>query len=125
MNRETVHLNYDDFDALVDGQLDLAKLRHLDHCDPCREFVRSEKALAARLSAIPLHSPSTDFAERVLTAVIPSLAAAPAAGLRQRVFGSRRSLALAASVMVAVLGSMGASIGWSLGQGPVDDRRSG
>ena len=115
MSHDTLHLDHDDLDALLDGRLEVLKLRHLDLCDPCREFVRAEKELAARLSALPLLTPGAGFADRIITAVLPDRAPVPArAGFRQRFFGSRRSLAIAASVTVAVLGSMGASIGWSL-----------
>lgn len=116
MTFDTLHLTLDDFDALIDGQLDIVKLRHLDTCGECRDFVRAERELAARLAALPLFAPSEQFAERVMRAIVPAGASmVPArAGWRARILGSRRSLALAASLTVAVLGSMGASIAWSL-----------
>jgi hypothetical protein len=115
MTRDTLHLTIDDLDALLDGHLDLIKLRHIEMCDDCREFARAEQQLAARLAALPLFSPSAGFSERVLVALKPAAVPVPLwTRTRQRVFASRRSLALAASLAVAVLGSMGASVAWTL-----------
>jgi hypothetical protein len=114
MTRASLHLTVDDLDALLDGHLDLIKLRHLELCDECRVFAHAEQQLAARLAALPLFSPGPGFTERVMVALRP--APAPmAAGWRsahERVLASRRSFAVAASV--AILGSMGTSVVWSL-----------
>jgi hypothetical protein len=118
MNSESLHLTLDDLDALLEGHLEVIKLRHLEQCDGCRDFARAEQQLAARLAALPLFSPQVGFADRVMIAFRPSAVPARAAPVweraRNRVFGSRRSLAIAAGLTLAVLGSMGASVGWSL-----------
>jgi hypothetical protein len=115
MNHESLHLTVDDLDALLDGQLDLVKLRHIEMCEECREFARAEQQLAARLAALPLFSPAPGFTERVMVALRPQDAPVPLWQRTQRqVFASRRSFAMAASLTLAVLGSMGASIAWSL-----------
>ncbi len=115
MTRDSLHLTVNDLDALLDGHLDVIKLRHIEMCDECRDFARAEQQLAARLAALPLFAPASGFAERVMVALKPAAAPVPLwTRTRRRVFASRRSLALAASVAVAVLGSMGASIAWSL-----------
>lgn len=118
MTSESLHLTLDDLDALLEGHLEVVKLRHLEQCDPCRDFARAEQQLAARLAALPLFSPEVGFADRVMIAFRPAPLPAHAAPVwqraRQRVFASRRSLAIAAGLAVAVLGSMGASVAWSL-----------
>lgn len=116
MTRESLHLTVDDFDALLDGHLDLIKLRHMEVCEECRDFARAEQQLAARLASLPLFAPAPGFADRVMVALRPAHAPPVPAWrrTRERVFASRRSLALAASVSIAVLGSMGASVAWSL-----------
>jgi len=115
MTRDSLHLTVDDLDALLDGHLDLIKLRHIEMCDECREFARAEQQLAAKLAALPLFSPEAGFTERVMVALRPVQEAVPIwTRARRRVFASRRSLAIAASLTVAVLGSMGASVAWSL-----------
>jgi hypothetical protein len=115
MTRDSLHLTVDDLDALLDGHLDLIKLRHIEMCDDCREFARAEQQLAARLAALPLFSPAPGFTERVMVAFKPAEAPVPIwTRTRRTVFASRRSLAIAATLTVAVLGSMGASVAWSL-----------
>ncbi len=116
MTRDSLHLTLDDLDALLDGHLDLIKLRHLELCKECGEFARAEQRLSARLAALPLFSPEPGFTERVMTALRPAPAPLIPAWrqARERVFSSRRSFAVAASVAVAVVGSMGASVAWSL-----------
>jgi hypothetical protein len=115
MIRDSLHLTVDDLDALLDGHLDLVKLRHIEMCDDCRDFARAEQQLAAKLAALPLFSPHPGFAERVMVALKPAAEPVPIwTRTRRRVFASRRSLAIAASLTVAVLGSMGASVAWSL-----------
>src|SRR5512145_2517474 len=115
MTRDALHLTLDDLDALLDGHLDLIKLRHIEMCDACREFARVEQQLAAKLAALPLFSPAPGFTERVMVAFKPAVEPVPIwTRTRRKVFASRRSMALAASLTLAVLGSMGASVAWSL-----------
>ena len=73
MTRDSLHLTVDDLDALLDGHLDLIKLRHIEMCDDCREFARAEQQLAARLAALPLFSPGPGFTERVMIAFKPAV----------------------------------------------------
>jgi hypothetical protein len=118
MTSESLHLSVDDLDALLEGHLEIVKLRHLEQCDACRDFARAEQQLAARLAALPLFSPQAGFADRVMIAFRPAPVPAEATPIWQRtgrrVFASRRSFAMAAGLTLAVLGSMGASVGWSL-----------
>jgi hypothetical protein len=118
MMNESLHLTLDDLDALLEGHLEVVKLRHIEQCDPCREFARAEQQLAARLAALPLFTPQAGFADRVMIAFRPAPMPAHAAPAwqraRDRVFASRRSFALAASLTVAVVGSMAASVAWTL-----------
>jgi hypothetical protein len=115
MTRDSLHLTVDDLDALLDGHLDLIKLRHIEMCDDCREFARTEQQLAARLAALPLFSPGPNFTERVMVALKPVSEPVPIwTRTTRRVFASRRSMAIAASLTLAVFGSMGVSVAWSL-----------
>lgn len=118
MTSESLHLSVDDLDALLEGHLEIVKLRHLEQCDACRDFARAEQQLAARLAALPLFSPEAGFADRVMIAFRPVPVPGEATPIWQRtgrrVFASRRSFAIAAGLTLAVLGSMGASVGWSL-----------
>lgn len=118
MTSESLHLSLDDLDALLEGHLEIVKLRHLEQCDACREFARAEQQLAARLAALPLFSPQAGFADRVMIAFRPAPVPVEATPIwqraKRRVFASRRSFAIAAGLTLAVLGSMGASVGWSL-----------
>ena len=115
MTRDSLHLTVDDLDALLDGHLDLIKVRHIEMCDECRDFARAEQQLAAKLAALPLFAPDSGFAERVMVALRPAAEPLPLwTRTRRRVFASRRSMAIAASLTLAVFGSMGASVAWSL-----------
>lgn len=112
-----MHLTPDDLDALLEGRLDQVKLRHLDVCEPCHQFALAEQRLAARLAALPLFSPEPGFADRVMSGLPAGMPAAVPSLQRHRrkIFASRRSLAVAAGLAAAVLGSMGASVAWTLG----------
>ena len=115
MTRDSLHLTIDDLDALLDGHLDLVKVRHIEMCEDCRDFARAEQQLAARLAALPLFSPAIGFTERVMVALRPGIEPVPIwTRTKRRVFASRRSMAIAASLTLGVLGSMGASVAWSL-----------
>ena len=79
-------------------------------CCTCLELVRAEEALAAQLAALPLYAPKADLADRVMASVyipdpfaIRSLQAA-----RRRLPASPRSIAIAATIAVVLLGSMAA-----------------
>lgn len=111
------HLSPDDIDRWLDGTLPPVRADHLDACHQCLELARAEREMAEQIAALPLMSPAPDFADRVMVAVkvadpfaIHSLDAA-----RRRLFGSRRALAVAATLTVLLLGSMAGSIAWTLG----------
>lgn len=111
-----MHLTADDLDAFLEGRLDQVKLRHLDVCEPCHQFALAEQRLAARLAALPLFSPAQGFADRVMASVRTGAAPVPSLQrYRRKLFASRKSSVLAAGLAAAVLGSMGASVAWTLG----------
>ena len=60
--------------------------------------------------------PSSGFADRVMASVTVSdpFALRSLQTLRQRIFATRRSIAIAASLALAVVGSMAASIAWTM-----------
>ena len=111
------HLTPDDFDAWLAGALAPASEDHLDQCLVCRERAETEREIVELLGTLPLMSPAPGFAERVMARVsIPQPVTLPAlASLRNRVFATRRSMALAASLLVLVAGSMTGSVVWTLG----------
>ena len=111
------HLSPDDIDRWLDGTLAPTRLSHLDVCQDCLELARAEREMAEQVAALPLMAPSDGFADRVMLAVqIPDpFAIRSFAAARRRVFASRRSLAVAASLVILLLGSMAGSIVWTLG----------
>jgi hypothetical protein len=115
-NSAPPHLSPDDLDAWLAGTASPELQNHVDECCTCLELVRAEEALAAQLTALPLYAPKADLAERVMASVyipdpfaIRSLQAA-----RRRLLASRRSIAIAATIAVVLLGSMAASAAWTL-----------
>ncbi|HZE75798.1 MAG TPA: hypothetical protein VE091_10850 [Gemmatimonadales bacterium] len=111
-----LHLTSDDVDAWLAGVAAPELQRHVDQCSACFELVQAEQALAAQLGTLPLYTPKVDFANRVMASVyipdpfaIRSLQAA-----RRRLLGSRKAIALAASLALVLLGSMSASAAWTL-----------
>ena len=107
------HLSPDDVELWLSGTLDGERMRHLDLCPDCFDRAQAEREIVEQLAALPLMSPSADFADRVMARVT---IADPFAlrSLRQRIFATRRSLAVAASLALAVVGSMAASVAWTL-----------
>ena len=110
------HLSPDDIDLWLDGTLAVERARHLDGCRACLERVTAEREIVEQVASLPLVSPAADFADRVMQSVsipdpfaIRSLAAA-----RRRVFATPRALAVAASLLVLVVGSMAGSIVWTM-----------
>ena len=110
------HLTPDDFDAWLAGALAPTAQEHLMRCPVCEERAETEREIVALLGALPLLSPAPGFADRVMArvAVPRPLAVRSIASIRSRVFATRRSTAIAASLLVVVLGSMAASIVWTL-----------
>jgi hypothetical protein len=111
-----LHLTPDDLDAWLAGVAAPALRRHVEECSSCLELVRAEEGLAAQIGALPFYAPKADFADRVMAFVyipdpfaIRSLQAA-----RRRLLASRKSIAIAATVALVLLGSMAASAAWTL-----------
>lgn len=75
-----------------------------------------DRWLDAQLAALPLFSPGADFSERVMASVrVPDpFAIRSLRTARRRLFASPRAVALAASLAVLVIGSMAASVMWTL-----------
>lgn len=107
------HLSPDDVENWLSGTLDAERTRHLDLCPECFDRAQAEREIVEQLAALPLMSPSAQFADRVMASV---RIADPftVRSLRHRIFATRRSLAIAATMALAVVGSMAASIAWSL-----------
>ena len=110
------HLSPDDVDRWLDGKLAPAQANHLDVCQECLELVRAEREMADQIALLPLMAPRDGFADRVMLAVtVPDPFAIRSLGAaRRRLFATRRSLAVAASLAILVLGSMAGSIVWTL-----------
>jgi hypothetical protein len=110
------HLSPDDIDLWLDGTLAAERARHLDACRACLERAFAEREIMEQVASLPLMSPAPDFADRVMQSVsipdpfaIRSLSAA-----RRRVFATPRALAVAASLLLLVAGSMAGSMVWTL-----------
>lgn len=118
MNRPPVyHLSPDAVDLWLDGgALPPAEERHLGACPVCRELLTTERFVVDQLAALGSLTPAPGFEERVMAAVhLPDpFALRRLAAARSRITASPRSLALAVVVALALVGSMGASIAWSL-----------
>jgi hypothetical protein len=110
------HLSPDEIDAWLAGQLDQALQQHLDHCQACLERARAEREIVDHISALPLMSPAPGFADRVMAAVVvpDPFAIRSLQATRRRLFATPRSLAVAASLALLLLGSMAGSIAWTL-----------
>jgi hypothetical protein len=110
------HLSPDEIDSWLSGNLAREWQQHLDQCQTCLERVRIEREIVDQIATLPLMSPAEGFSDRIMASVsvpdpfsIRSLQAT-----RRRLFATRRSLAIAASLALLILGSMGGSIAWSL-----------
>lgn len=110
------HLTPDDFDAWLAGALAPAGQDHLAQCLVCRERAETEREIVELVGALPLMSPAPGFSDRVMARVtVPQPLAVPVlATLRHRIFATRRSMALAASLLLLVAGSMTGSVVWTL-----------
>ena len=110
------HFSPDEIDAWLAGTLALDWQQHLERCQECLEWARAEREIADQISALPLLSPGVDFADRVMASVaVPDpFAIRSLQATRRRLFATRRSLAVAASVAILLLGSMAGSIAWTL-----------
>jgi hypothetical protein len=107
------HLSPDDVENWLSGTLDAERTRHLDLCPACFDRAQIEREIVEQLAGLPGLVPSAGFADRVMASVT---IADPFAlrSLRQRIFATRRSMAIAASLALALVGSMAASVAWTL-----------
>jgi hypothetical protein len=114
--QRSLHLSNDEVDAWLDGSLSQPRRAHIDTCFPCRTLTRAERVLVRRLEAMGRFEPSPGFVDRVMDQVaLPDPFALRATRrLWDRVHASRRTLAIAASLMVVLGLSMGGSVAWSL-----------
>lgn len=110
------HLSPDEIDSWLSGNLAREWQQHLDQCQTCLERARIEREIVDQIGTLPLMSPADGFADRVMASVavpdpfsIRSLQAT-----RRRLFATKRSVAVAASLTLLILGSMSGSIAWSL-----------
>ena len=114
------HLAFDDFDVLLSGDaespLHAPAEAHLAGCNQCRAELAAQSTLIARLESLPFFSPSLVFSDLVLQRVaLPDpFALRSLATSRKRLLASRRSLVAVSVVLCAVLGTMLASVMWTL-----------
>jgi hypothetical protein len=110
------HLSPDDVENWLNGSLGAERTRHLDLCPECFDRAQAEREIVEQLGALPLMGPSAGFADRVMASVTIAdpFALRSLQTLRQRIFATRRSMAIAAGIALLLLGSMAASIAWTL-----------
>jgi len=110
------HLSSDEIDAWLAGALAPAQQRHIEQCQLCLEQLRAEREIADQIAALPLLSPMPGFSDRVMASVIVPypFAIRSLQATRRRLFSTPKSIALAASLALLLVGSMAGSIVWSL-----------
>lgn len=110
------HLSTDEIDSWLAGTLSPEWQQHLDRCQACLERARAEREIVEQIAAVPLLAPEEGFADRVMASVVipDPFAIRSLQATRRRLFSTRKSLAVAASLSLLLLGSMAASIAWSL-----------
>jgi hypothetical protein len=110
------HLSPDDIENWLSGLLDAEGARHLDLCPECFDRAQVEREIVEQISALPLMGPSAGFADRVMASVTIAdpFALRSLQTVRQRIFATRKSIAIAASLALVLVGSMAASIGWTM-----------
>jgi hypothetical protein len=110
------HLSPDEIDAWLAGALPPVTQRHVDQCQLCLEQLRVEREIADQIASLPLLSPMPGFSDRVMASVIvpDPFAIRSLQATRRRLFATPRSIALAASLTLLLIGSMAGSIMWSL-----------
>src|SRR5918995_6733636 len=111
------HLSADEIDACLSGAPAPEVQQHLEQCRACLEQVEADREIIEQIRSLPLMSPSEGFAERVMASVIipDPFAIRSLQATRRRLFATPRSFAVAASLVLFLLGSMAGSIVWSLG----------
>ena len=110
------HLSPDEIDLLLTGAFAPELQRHLDQCQSCLDQVRADREIAELIAGLPQMSPTEGFADRVMAAVaVPDpFAIRSFQATRRRLLSTPKSFAIAASVLLVVLGAMAGSIGWTL-----------
>ena len=110
------HLSPDEIDSWLAGTLAQEWQQHLDQCQACLEQARAEREIADQIAALPLMSPAADFAERIMASVVvpDPFAIRSLQATQRRLFATRKSVTVAASLALLLLGSMAGSIAWSL-----------
>jgi hypothetical protein len=108
------HLSFDEMDACLSGVPAPELQRHLDQCQTCIEQLRADREIAEQIAALPLIGPGEGFSERVMASVIipDPFAIRSMQATRRRLFATPK--ALAAGVLLFLIGSMGGSVIWSL-----------
>jgi hypothetical protein len=111
------HLTPDDLDLWLEGNLSEERQQHLDGCQACLELARAEREIVDQLQGLSLMSASPGFADRVMQSVVVSdpFAIRSLQTIPRRLLATRKSVAVAASLGLLLLGSMAASIIWTLG----------
>jgi anti-sigma factor RsiW len=110
------HLSSDEIDACLSGVPSLEVQQHLDQCSACLEQVRVDREIAELITALPPMGPTEGFTDRVMARVaIPDpFALRSLQATRRRLFATPKSLAVAASLLIVLIGSMAGSVAWSL-----------
>ena len=110
------HLSPDEIESWLAGTLAQDWQQHLDQCQACLERARAEREIVEQIVALPLMSPAADFAELVMASVVvpDPFAIRSLQATQRRLFATRKSVAIAASLALLLLGSMAGSIAWSL-----------
>lgn len=117
MSRDpNTHLSLDDIDTWLAGLAEPSVQVHLNYCAECFERVRGQQEIIEQLGALRRFTPAEGFEDRVMAQVaIPDPFAIHALErARRRLLANRRSLALAALLVLTVVGSMAGSVAWSL-----------
>jgi hypothetical protein len=110
------HFSPDEIDAWLAGTLTQEWQQHLDRCQDCLEWARSEREIVDQISALPLLSPDAGFVDRIMASVVvpDPFAIRSFQATSRRLLATRKSIALAASLAILLLGSMAGSIAWTL-----------
>jgi hypothetical protein len=109
------HLTPDEIDSLLQGEPTPSQLEHLTDCAECALLLGQHRAVVSSLEALPHFDPGDEFADQVMfqVAVPDPFAMRSIATSRRRLLETGRSRALVASVAVAVVGLMAASVIWT------------
>ena len=109
------HLTLDEIDLVLEGNYPEALRTHVNGCPDCSSLINGERLVVQWLGALPLHVPAAGFEDRVMARVQVVTPRSALATLRHRALATPTSRAIAAGALVSVLGSLAASIIWSLG----------